>query len=140
MPRVVSLPMRFLNDRHVEWLIRWAFAIVYVWFGILKFTDLSPAHDLVMQTLSMVPVDNVSALLGGWEIIIGLCFLAPRFTKITLSMFFVHIAGTFLPVFFLPSVTWLKPPYGLSFVGQYILKNLVFIAAGTALAQRSLRS
>lgn len=132
--------MRFPNDRHVEWLIRWAFAIVYVWFGILKLADLSPAYDLVMQTLSLIPVDNVSALLGGWEIIIGLCFLVPRLTKITLTMFSVHIAGTFLPLFFLPSVTWLKPPYGLSLVGQYIIKNLVFIAAGTALAQRSLRS
>jgi len=132
--------MRFPTDGHVEWIIRWAFAIVYVWFGILKFTDLSPAHDLVMQTLSIVPLDNVAAVLGGWEIVIGLCFLVPRLTKITLTMFFAHIAGTFLPLFFLPSVTWMKAPYGLSFVGQYILKNLVFIAAGTALAQRSLRS
>jgi hypothetical protein len=34
----------------------------------------------------------------------------------------------------LPEVTWTVFPYGLTLEGQYIIKNLVLIGAGVALA------
>jgi uncharacterized membrane protein YkgB len=41
----------------------------------------------------------------------------------------VQMAGTFLPLFLLPQVTFTHFPYALTLEGQYIVKNLVIIGA-----------
>jgi uncharacterized membrane protein YkgB len=123
-------------DRRTEWMLRVAFAIVIGWFGALKIAHMSPAEELVDATLAWTQIPNVSYFLGMWEVIIGLCFLAPRLTRFTLAMFIVHMAGTLSPLFMLPEHTYNSMPFGLSFAGQYIIKNLVFLAAGAALYVR----
>ena len=120
-------------ERNVEWWLRWAFAIVYVWFGALKPLGISPALELVEHSLGWISLVAVVPMLGYWEILIGLMFLVPRLTKITLIMFVMHMLGTFIPMFFLVSDSYTAWPHGLTLVGQYIVKNLVFLAAGGAL-------
>lgn len=115
--------------RHNTMALRIAFAIVYVWFGILKPLGLSPATGLVQHTLSVFPHDVISPALGVWEVIIGILFLIPRFTRVTMAMFAIHMVGTFLPMFFLPELTYAQAPVVLTLVGQYIVKNVVFVAA-----------
>jgi uncharacterized membrane protein YphA (DoxX/SURF4 family) len=122
-----------LSPSRVEWSIRIAFAVVYIWFGALKLADVSPVHDLVRQTLLWLP-DVSYSLLGAGEIVLGLAFLIPRLTKPTLVAFLVHIGGTMLPLFFQQQLSFNEPPLLLSFIGQYIIKNLVFLAAAAALA------
>lgn len=109
---------------------------MYVWFGILKPLGLSPATGLVQVTLSWFPHDVIAPALGIWEVIIGILFLIPRYTRITLAMFAVHMAGTFLPMFFQADVAYAQPPFVFTLVGQYIVKNVVFIAAAGYLWQR----
>jgi uncharacterized membrane protein YkgB len=46
------------------------------------------------------------------------------------------MAGTLSPLFMLPEQSYISIPFGLSFAGQYIIKNLVFLAAGAALYVR----
>jgi len=115
--------------RHNNMALRIAFAIVYVWFGILKPLGLSPATGLVQHTLSMFPHDVIAPALGIWEVIIGVMFLIPKYTRITMAMFAVHMAGTFLPMFFQPELAYTQAPFVFTLVGQYIVKNLVFVAA-----------
>lgn len=117
---------------NVAWAIRISFAIVYIWFGALKVADLSPVHDLVRATLSWLP-DASYMLLGLGEVLLGLAFLIPRFTRITLIVFAVHIGGTMLPLLFQQQLSFNAPPLMLSFIGQYIIKNFVFLAAAAAL-------
>lgn len=120
-------------ERNLELWLRWSFAIVYVWFGALKLVDLSPAHDLVELTLSWLSVSTIVTVLGVCEVILGLMFLVPKLTKITLVLFVIHMAGTFIPIVGGLAVAYTAVPYGLTLVGQYIIKNLVFLAAGAAL-------
>ncbi|MZH02780.1 MAG: hypothetical protein F3745_05115 [Nitrospinae bacterium] len=47
-------------------------------------------------------------------------------------MFSIHMAGTFLPLFIIPEVVFKVAPFVPTTEGQYILKNIVFIAAGWA--------
>lgn len=122
----------WITPRRVEWSIRIAFAIVYVWFGALKVADVSPAHDLVRATLSWLP-DASYMLLGLGEVLLGLAFLVPRFTKMTLIVFLIHIGGTMLPLLFQQQLSFNEPPLMLSLIGQYIIKNFVFLAAAGAL-------
>jgi uncharacterized membrane protein YkgB len=120
-------------DRHNERMLRIGFAIVFFWFGILKTFNLSPAEHLVNSTLGWLQLDFVPPVLGLWECIIGMSFLVPRWTKVTMVMFLMHMAGTMTPLFFLPKETFLAWPYQLSFEGQYVLKNFVFLGAGAML-------
>jgi uncharacterized membrane protein YkgB len=120
-------------ERYGEWMLRLSFALVYIWFGALKPLGLSPAHELVESTLGWVALDPIVPIIGAWEVIIGACFLVPKITKFTLAMFLVHMVGTILPLVFLVEDTYTHWPYGLTLIGQYIVKNTVFLAAGGAL-------
>lgn len=121
-------------DRYYEWMLRIAFAIVIGWFGSLKIAHMSPAEELVDATLQWTHIPNVGYYLGIWEVIIGICFLVPRLTKLTMLMFIVHMGGTLSPLFMLPEHSYnASIPFALSFSGQYIIKNLVFLAGGAAL-------
>ncbi|MCU0330843.1 MAG: hypothetical protein MUC47_07685 [Candidatus Kapabacteria bacterium] len=118
-----------------ELLLRYSLATVYLWFGILKLIGASPAHDLVLKTLSWFPEGAVINALGCAEVLLGLGFLIPRWTPVVVVLFFIHMAGTFLPFVNGREFVWSVGVAGLSLTGQYIIKNVVFIAAGAALRQ-----
>ena len=54
-------------------LLRYSLGIIYIWFGILKPFGLSPAQELVENTVYWFkdPSDFVP-ILGRWEVVIGL--------------------------------------------------------------------
>jgi uncharacterized membrane protein YphA (DoxX/SURF4 family) len=119
---------------HTTRLLRWAIGINYFWFGILKFFNgLSPAEMLAKDTIrvitfGLIPDDVNLMLLAIWEVAIGVIFLSGRFTRIGAQAAVVHMLFTFLPLFFFPHVSFTHAPYGFTIVGQYIVKNLVFLA------------
>ena len=116
-------------------LLRWAIGINYFWFGMLKFFDgLSPAEILAKDTIrvltfGMIPDDVNLLLLAIWEVAIGVFFLSGYFTRFGAMAAIVHMIFTFMPLFFFPDVSFSHAPYGFTIVGQYIVKNLVFLAA-----------
>jgi CRP-like cAMP-binding protein len=48
---------------------------------------------------------------------------------VALLLLFLHMPGTFLPIVLLPEEVFRTFPFGLTLEGQYIVKNLVLIAA-----------
>jgi uncharacterized membrane protein YphA (DoxX/SURF4 family) len=124
-------------------LLRIALGIVYLHFGILKFfPDLSPAEMLASQTIirlswSWLDARTAMTVLAVGECAIGLAFLfdiAPRWLPF---VFFGHMLGTCSPLFILPELTFKIAPFAPTLEGQYILKNMVFVAAAwTVLVQR----
>lgn len=116
-------------------LLRWAIGINYFWFGILKFFDgLSPAEALAKDTIrvltfGLIP-DHVNLLLLAiWELSIGLLFLSGYWVRLGAKAAILHLVFTFMPLFFFPEVSFAHAPYAFTIIGQYIVKNLVFIAA-----------
>lgn len=118
-------------------LLRWAIGINYFWFGILKFFDgLSPAEHLAKDTIRIITFGFIPdlvnlMLLAIWEVGIGVFFLSGYFTRFGAKAAIVHMIFTFLPLFFFPDISFTQEhaPYGFTIVGQYIVKNLVFLAA-----------
>lgn len=116
-------------------LLRWAIGINYFWFGALKFFDgLSPAEMLAKNTIriitfGLIPDDINLILLAIWEIGVGLIFLSGFFIRFGAIAAILHMIFTFLPLFFFPEVSFTHAPYGFTIVGQYIVKNLVFLGA-----------
>lgn len=109
---------------------RIAMGLVFIWFGALKPFHLSPAEQLVAETTFWIPIPHFIIWLGIWEVVIGICFLFERTLRIGILLLFLHMPGTVLPFFLLPEQCFTKFPFALTLEGQYIIKNLVLIAAG----------
>lgn len=118
-------------------LLRWAIGINYFWFGMLKFFDgLSPAENLAKDTIriltfGLVPDAANLLLLAVWEVGIGFLFLSGKLVRLGAQAAVLHMVFTFMPLFFFPDVSFSHEhaPYGFTIVGQYIIKNLVFLAS-----------
>lgn len=110
-------------------LIRYAIALVFIWFGSLKLLGISPAEELIEATLILGSPEVFVPILGGWEVAIGLCFLFRPFIRLGIFLLFLQLPGTFLPMVVLPEAVFTEFPYGLTVEGQYIVKNLVIIGA-----------
>ena len=121
--------------RHGVTLTRVALGIVFFWFGALKLVPgMSPAAELATRTIThltggLVVPGLALVLLGIWEVLIGLGLLTGGFLRITLLMLFLQMPGTMLPLLFFPGDTFTAVPYAPTLEGQYIIKNLVLVAA-----------
>ncbi|PSR00192.1 MAG: hypothetical protein BRD48_01675 [Bacteroidetes bacterium QS_9_68_14] len=123
--RVIASTMRRYGVR----TLRYALVVVFVWFGVLKPLDLSPAEELVKRTVYFLPADVFFPILGWWEVAIGVALLFRPLVRVALFLLFTQMVGTFLPLVILPDVVWTQFPYALTTEGQYIIKNLVLIGA-----------
>ena len=117
-------------------LMQICLGIIFLWYGGLKLFDgVSPAQELATTTIGLLSFHTLSSelsikLLAVFEILIGFGFIFGIFLRFTLCMFFIHMIGTFTPLFILTEVSFNQAPYAFSLVGQYIMKNVIFVLAG----------
>jgi uncharacterized membrane protein YphA (DoxX/SURF4 family) len=122
--------------RHGIVLLRVSLGVVFLWFGALKFfPGLSPAQTLAgttMSTLSfgILTPETAVFILAAWECLIGLGLIAGRFLRASLFLLWVQMLGTVTPLFLFPSECFTVVPIAPTLEGQYIIKNLVLVAAG----------
>lgn len=116
-------------ERNGRRVLRYALAVVFIWFGALKPLGLSPAETLVKNTVYFLPPDVFFPVLGWWEVAIGVGLLYRPLNRLALLLLFLQIPGTMLPLVLLPEVCFTQAPIGLTMEGQYIIKNIVLIGA-----------
>lgn len=111
---------------------RFGLFVVFFYFGLLKVIGFSPASPLVQQlfeeTINFMSFGTFIILFGLFECLIGILFIIPGLERVVIPLLFLHMVTTFMPLFLLPEVTWsnfMVP----TLEGQYIIKNLVIIAA-----------
>jgi putative oxidoreductase len=127
--------LTLLAHRHGMLMLRTALGIVFMWFGALKVIGASPVGEIVARTLFVLPARPTMLALGIAEMAIGISFLTGRLVKAALVVFLVQMSGTFLTLVLLPDLTFQHGnPLLLSTVGEFVIKNLVLITAGIALA------
>ncbi|MGE4382477.1 MAG: DoxX family membrane protein [Arcobacter sp.] len=125
-------------------LMRLSLGIIFVWYGMLKFfPTLSPAEDLAIKTIDIIFFNLIDGslsikLLAMLEVAIGIGFLSGFYTKIVTIIFLGHMVCTFAPLFLLPEFSFTQAPYAFTLVGQYIVKNIVFILVGIIIYQNEL--
>lgn len=116
-------------------LLRIALGAAFLWFGVLKFfPGLSPAQDLATRTIEQLTFGLVAPavslpVLATWEVLIGVGLLSGRFLRATLLLLVVQMAGTLTPLLLFPAETFTVFPIAPTLEGQYILKNVVLVAA-----------
>lgn len=130
-----------IDTRITRWMarysldvLRFALGVIFIWFGALKFIPgLSPAEELVRNTIYFVNPDFFIPILAAWEVVIGVGFLSGFFTnklqRATILLLFLQMIGAALPLVLLPEVVWTNFPFVLTLEGQYIVKNLVIIGS-----------
>ncbi|MFN7210882.1 MAG: DoxX family membrane protein [Aggregatilineales bacterium] len=117
-------------------VLRIGLGIVFLWFGVLKFfPNLSPAEELATRTIETLTFGLVQPqlalpLLAALETLIGLGLLTGKFMRITLLLLLFQMIGTVTPLFLFPGETFTQFPYAPTLEGQYIIKNIVLVAAG----------
>ncbi|MCT7595715.1 DoxX family membrane protein [Aliarcobacter butzleri] len=122
-------------------LMRLSLGIIFVWYGMLKFfPTLSPAEDLAIKTIDIMFFHLIDGslsikLLAILEVAIGIGFLSGYYTKLVTIIFLGHMLCTFAPLFILPELSFTHAPYAFTLVGQYIVKNIVFILVGVMIYQ-----
>lgn len=125
----IDRPIAAVLKRYGVRLLRWSVAIIFVWFGALKWFDLSPANELVAKTVYWLPPGVFIPILAVWEVLIGVCLLVRPLVRLAILLLALQMGGTFLPLVLLPEVCFTRVPYAPTLEGQYILKNIVIIAA-----------
>src|SRR2546425_197399 len=114
-------------------MLGWSLGIVYLWFGALKLAHLSPVLQLIRHTsplLATAPFYNALALS---ELAIGLMLLAGVWRRWTAASAVLHLMGTFSVVFSSPQTAF-RPSFPiLTMEGEFVVKNLVLIAAAGTL-------
>lgn len=134
--------MKNYNPKGKNNLITLAVGLVYFWFGALKFVpDMSPAEELAKNTIheltfGLVPDGLSIILLAIWEVGLGILLVFGRFRGQAVILGLVHMVCTFSPLLFFPNEIFGDAPLSLTLVGQYIMKNLIIIAALVSVYER----
>lgn len=122
-----------LMRAHGVRILRLALGVVFIWFGALKVIGRSPVADLVAETVYWVSPGWFVPLLGWWEFAVGLGLLLGIALRLTLLLFWLQLAGTFLVLVLRPDLAFQAGnPLLLTVPGEFVVKNLVLIAAGLA--------
>ena len=118
-------------------MARIALFIVYFWFGLLKIIAVSPANPLVSallaKTLPFITFHQFIVFFGVYEMLIGICFLIPRFERVAIALLVPHLITTIMPLIMLPAITW-STVFVPTLEGQYIIKNVLIIALAMGIA------
>lgn len=139
--------VRELHDRALALLhrggvraLRLALGLVFLWFGVLKLLDASPVMELLRHTYSFLPLKPFAATLGVWEVLVGAGLLSGRALRWALLLMCLHMAGTFGAMLLSPALFFHRGnPLWLTVEGEFVIKNVVLVAAGLVIAGHELR-
>ena len=120
---------KFMNNYGIL-LLRYSLAMIFIWFGLLKPFGISPAQELVENTVYWFDDKATFVKFLGWrEVAIGVTICFRPLIRISIFLLFLQMPGTFLPLVLRPEVCFTDFPYGLTLEGQYIVKNLIIISS-----------
>lgn len=133
-----------IDDVLIPWLQRWSIpvlrvslAVVFVWFGALKIVGDSPVVELVASTVYWVDPVWFVPFLGVVEVLVGIGLLTRIGLRLVLLVLVAQLIGTFAVFVLLPDLAFQDGnPLRLTVEGEFIVKNLVLIAAAMVVGTR----
>jgi uncharacterized membrane protein YkgB len=131
--RLDALLVSGMHDRSVT-ILRISLGVVFLWFGALKVFGVSPVADLVRTAYWFFPAGPFLTLLGVWEMVIGLGLLFKIALRATLALLWLQMFGVFFSLVLAPGIfVDVKNVLVLTMEGEFLVKNLVLIAASLVL-------
>jgi uncharacterized membrane protein YkgB len=135
---------RTLVDHSIT-ALRIAVGAVFLGFGVLKyFPGVSPAQDLAIKTVDLLTFRLVPGGLGivaiaSLECFIGICLLANRWMRVAVWLLAVQLVGVLAPLVLLTGRLFAGPHHAPTLEGQYVLKDIILVAAGMVIAAGAFR-
>jgi len=121
-------------------VLRMALALVFLWFGALKLFGVSPVADLVEKALPFLPARMAVVATGVLEVTIAVGLLTDFAPRLTMVLFFAMLLGTFSLLMTQPALSFVgASPIRLTVTGEFIVKNVVLLAAGLTLVPGAAR-
>src|SRR5256712_9367530 len=117
----------------LERLVGWSLGIVYLWFGALKLAHLSPVLELIRRASPLLAKAPFYNLLAFSELALGAMLLAGVWKRWTAALAVMHLIGTFSVVVSSPQTAFRLSFPILTMEGEFVVKNLVLIAAAGTL-------
>jgi len=131
--------------RHSITALRVTVGAVFLGFGMLKFfPGVSPAQDLSIKTIDLltfglVPWRAGLVVIATLECFIGICLLANRWMRLAVWLLAVEFIGILAPLVLLPGRLFSGPHDAPTLEGQYVLKDIILVAAGMAIVAGTFR-
>lgn len=125
--------------------LRIAVGLIFLGFGVLKFfPGVSPAQELTEATthilfLGLVPGGVAVVMIATLECLIGICLLANRGMRLAVWLLAIEFVGILSPLFLLPARLFAGPHHAPTLEGQYVLKDIILVAAALVIAAGSFR-
>ncbi len=137
---------RVLIRRSIAWL-RISVGAIFLAFGVLKyFPGVSPAERLATDTtnvlfLGLIPPDVAIVVVATMECFIGLCFLIGSGTlmRVAIWVLAAQFVGILSPLLIEPGTLFSGPHHAPTLEGQYVLKDIILVAAGLVIAAGTFR-
>ena len=125
---------------HSITLLRIGMGIVFLGFGVLKFfPGISPIEDLATRTTQVLTFGLLRGpiamdFVAGLECIIGICFITGRFLRFGVWLMAAQMIGAMSPLVIFPGELFAGPFHAPTLVAQYIVKDIILVAAGMVIA------
>ena len=116
-------------------LLRVSLGLVFLGFGMLKFVPgLSPAEDLAADTMGALTLGLISGgvgltLVAALETSIGVLLITGRYLRLGLGLLALAMIGILSPLVLFPDRLFAGPTHAPTLEGQYVLKDIVLLAA-----------
>ena len=131
--------------RHAIKALRFTVGAIFLGFGVLKFfPDVSPAQGLSIKTIDLltfglIPWEVGIVAIATLECFIGICLLANRWMRVAVWLLVVQFIGILAPLALLTGRLFSGPNHAPTLEGQYVLKDIILVAAGMAIAAGTFR-
>lgn len=125
--------------------LRIALGAVFLGFGLLKFfPGISPAEGLTEATahilfLGLIPGPVALVGIATLECFIGISLLVNRWLRLAVYLLAGELVGVLAPLALLPSRIFSGPHNAPTLEGQYVLKDVVLVAAALVIVAGSFR-
>lgn len=107
--------------------------IVYLWFGALKLIGLSPALELIRRAYPPMATTPLYIALAVFELALGIALLSGYWKRWTAGAVIFHLFGTFGVLLSAPQTVFLPRFPFLTLEGEFVVKNLVLLAAAVVI-------
>ncbi|MGI8413253.1 MAG: DoxX family membrane protein [Solirubrobacteraceae bacterium] len=137
--------LHHLLVRHSITALRIAVGAVFLGFGVLKFfPGVSPAQNLGettthLLTFELVPGSVAIVFVATLECFIGICLLLNRWMRLAVWLLVFEAIGVLSPLVLVPTRLFSGPHHAPTLEGQYVLKDIVLVAAGMVIAATAFR-
>lgn len=131
--------------RHSVSGLRIALGLVFLGFGVLKyFPGVSPAENLTETTTGilffhLVPEHAGLIAVATLECFIGICLIAGKWMRLAIWLLAAEFVGILSPLVLVTGRLFSGPHHAPTLEGQYVLKDILLVAAGLVIAAATFR-